>query len=136
VAWASAMPYTLSLVFALLATLAWLEGRAWTAAILTVASLLSRPLALALPVVLFLIRRPAAMRDRAALGLSAAAVIATALAESSARLTASLMEFSAGPRLTLAATAPWRYLWRTIWPAALTPLDPLALAPRTDPTAI
>jgi len=62
--------------------------------------------------------------------------MAFALAESSARLTASLAEFGVGPRLTLAATAPFLYLWRTIVPMNLTPLDPLALTPRTDPLLI
>jgi Flp pilus assembly protein TadD len=62
--------------------------------------------------------------------------IAAALAESTARLTASFAEFGLGPRLTLAAAAPWRYLWRTIVPMDLTPLDPLTLTPRTDVVAI
>ena len=136
VAWASAMPYSLALVFALLSTIAWVDGRAWTAAILVALSLLSRPLALALPVVLWLIRRPTTTRERLALLFAAACVAGTAAAESSARLTATLAEVGLGARLTLAATAPWRYLWRTIWPARLTPLDPLALAPQTDTLAI
>jgi tetratricopeptide (TPR) repeat protein len=136
VAWASAMPYSLALLFALLATIAWFDGRAWTAAILVGLSLLSRPLALALPVILWLIRRPTTTRERLALLFAAAGVAATAAAESSARLTATLAEVGPGARLTLAATAAWRYLWRTIWPARLTPLDPLALAPQTDMLAI
>ena len=32
-----------------------------------------------------------------------------------------------GPRLTLAATAPFTYLWRTLAPVRLSPLDPLPL---------
>ena len=136
VAWASAMPYSLALLFALLATLAWLDGWAWTAAILVQLSLFSRPLALALPVVLWLIRRPSTRRELVALLLSLAGAAAAALAESSARLTATLAEVGLGARLTLAATAPWRYLWRTIWPERLTPLDPLALTPQTDALAI
>jgi Flp pilus assembly protein TadD len=136
VAWASAMPYSLALLFALLAALAWLERRAWIAVILVVLSLLSRPLAFALPVVLWLIRRPVTARERGALLFAAVCAAAAAAAESSARLTASVAEFGPGPRLTLAATAPWRYLWRTVWPAGLTPLDPLALAPHTEPVAM
>ena len=136
VAWASAMPYSLALLFALLATLAWLDGWAWTAAILVQLSLFSRPLALALPVVLWLMRRPSTTREVVALLMALAGAALAALAESSARLTATLAEFGAGARLTLAATAPWRYLWRTIWPERLTPLDPLALAPQTDALAI
>jgi Flp pilus assembly protein TadD len=136
VVWASAMPYPLALVFGLLATLAWLEARAWSAAILVLLSLLSRPLALALPVILWIIRRPATTRERSALLFAAACAVVTATAESYARLTASFAEFGLGARLTLAATAPWRYLWRSVWPVDLTPLDPLALTPRTDLLAI
>ena len=136
VAWASAMPYALATMLAIAAALAWLDGCAWLAAILAALSLLSRPLALALPAILFLVRRPATKRERAALAVAAVVSVAAAAAESSARLTASLTEFGAGARLTLAATAPWRYLWRTIVPTGLTPLDPLALAPRTDVPAI
>jgi tetratricopeptide (TPR) repeat protein len=136
VAWASAMPYTLALTFALLATLAWLQRRSWSAALLLGLSLLSRPLALTLPAILWVVRRPATARQRWALLFAAGCVVAAAAAESSARLTASLTEFGPGARLTLAATAPWRYLWRTLWPVGLTPLDPLALNPRTEPFAI
>ncbi len=136
VAWASAMPYALSLLLALAAALAWIEGRAWPAAIFAALSLLSRPLLLALPAIFFLLRRPRNNGERTALAVTATAAVAAALAESSARLTASLAEFPAGARLTLAATAPWRYLWRTIYPVDLTPLDPLALTPQTSVVAI
>ena len=136
VAWASAMPYALAVAFGLLATLAWLQGRAWSAAILLALSLLSRPIALTLPAVLWMIRRPSTARERGAVLFAAACAGAAALAESSARLTASLTEFGPGARLTLAATAPWRYLWRMVWPVDLTPLDPLALNPQTDVVAI
>ena len=136
VAWASAMPYALAVAFGLLATLAWLQGRAWSAAILLALSLLSRPIALTLPVVLWMIRRPATTRERGAVLFAAACAGAAALAESSARLTASLTEFGPGARLSLAATAPWRDLWRIVWPVDLTPLDPLALNPQTDVFAI
>jgi protein O-mannosyl-transferase len=132
VAWASAMPYALALAFGLLATRAWVRRRPWSAAILVALSLLSRPLALALPVVLWMIRRPVTTGERCALLFAAAGAAGAAAAESSARLTASLAEFGPGARLTLAATAPWRYLWRTIWPVDLTPLDPLALNPQAD----
>jgi Flp pilus assembly protein TadD len=136
VAWASAMPYGLALLLALAATLAWIAGRAWSAAILVVLSLLARPLALALPIVLWLVRRPTTRREWLALLVAALSAAGAAAAESSARLTATLAEVGVGARLTLAATAPWRYLWRTIWPARLTPLDPLALAPQTDTLAM
>ena len=133
---ASAMPYALALVFGLLATLMWLEARAWSAAILVLLSLLSRPLALASPVILWMLRRPATTRERSALLFAAVCAAVSTMAESSARLTASFAEFGLGARLTLAATAPWRYLWRSLWPVDLTPLDPLALTPRSDLLAI
>jgi Flp pilus assembly protein TadD len=136
IAWASAMPYALAAAFALTATLAWVNGRGAIAVVLFAVSLLARPIALLLPAVLWLLRRPASVRERAIVGVMAIAAAATAFVESSARLTATLTEFGVGARLTLAATAPWRYLWRTIWPVDLTPLDPLALSPRTEPIAI
>lgn len=132
VAWASAMPYTLAAVFAIAATIAWADARAWTAATLCAASFLSRPIAFALPVVLWMLRRPSSAGDRVALLAAGGAAAAAALVESSARLTASLSEFGVGPRLELAAAAPWRYLWLTIWPVELTPLHALASAPVTN----
>jgi Flp pilus assembly protein TadD len=149
VAWASAMPYSLALLLALLSTLAWLHGRSWTAVALFVCSLLARPIAMALPLIWLAIgpadagphdSKKASPHDTrrtwrpASAGLAAA--VGFTLAESSARLTATLAELGIGARLTLAATAPWRYLWRTIVPVGLTPLDPLALSPRTDVPAI
>ena len=125
VAWASAMPYALALLFALLATRAWVDGRSWAAVGWLTASLAARPVALGLPFVFLAL--PVRRRGAALAGIALAA--AFAIAESSARLAASIAEFGVGPRLTLAAAAPWRYLWRTILPAGLTPLDPLALAP-------
>jgi len=58
VAWSSAMPYTLALLFALLATLAFLEARDRRpmfalSVTLYAMSLLARPIAIGLPVVLF-----------------------------------------------------------------------------------
>ena len=136
VVWASAMPYALASIFVLAATLAWIEDRSLTASFLFTLSLLARPLALGLPAVLWILRRPESNRARGSIGAMAVVAVAAALAESSARLAASIDEFGAGARLTLAATAPWRYLWRTVAPVELTPLDPLALAPRTDTAAI
>jgi tetratricopeptide (TPR) repeat protein len=132
VAWASAMPYPLALVFAVAATLAWTDSRPLTAAALFGASLLARPLAFLLPVVFWMTRAPSGRRDRLALASMIVIGIVAAALESSARLTATLGEFGIGPRMTLAAAAPWRYLWRTIWPVDLTPVDPLALTPQTN----
>jgi Flp pilus assembly protein TadD len=136
VAWSSAMPYSLALLFALLSMGAWLDGRSWTAVAWFAVSLLARPIAFAMPLLwLFVMPASAGQPWRPAFaGVTLA--IAAAIAESSARLTATLDQFGIGPRLTLAASAPWRYLWRTIAPVNLTPLDPLALTPRTDAGAI
>ncbi len=137
VAWASAMPYSLALLLALVSMRAWLAGRHWAAVAWLTLSLLARPIALALPVVWWVIGRGKVARHssermwRPALAGLAIAV-AAALAESTARLTATLAEFGIGARLTLTAAAPWQYLWRTVIPVGLTPLDPLALTPRTD----
>jgi len=130
VAWASAMPYTLALLAALLATWAWMRGRVATALACLVASLLARPIAIGLPLVWV------AIGPWRAAGIGLALAAAAGLVESSARLSASLAEFGIGPRLTLAAAAPWTYLWRTVAPVGLTPLDPLALTPRADPAII
>jgi Flp pilus assembly protein TadD len=150
VAWASAMPYSLALLFAVLSMLAWVHGRSWTAVGLFAASLLARPIAFVLPVIWAVVgptigRAEAGLHEKSArfnmqswkpIVAGLALALTAAMAESSARLTASLDEFGPGPRLTLAASAPWRYLWRTVAPFNLTPLDPLALTPRTDIGAI
>jgi tetratricopeptide (TPR) repeat protein len=136
VVWASAMPYPLALLFALVATLAWFGQRPWTAVAALTLSLLARPLVFLLPIVLWIAHRPAGRRGRLAMMSMVAAAAAAVAFESSARLTASVDQFGIGPRLTLAAAAPWRYLWRTLWPIDLTPLDPLALTPQMDPVVI
>ena len=163
VAWASAMPYALALLFALLSTLAFFNagdrGSMLALSITLFAmSLLARPIAIGLPVVLYALaalRRP---RQRAAimgsgtrraapsgppsatgvfaLWVSIALAVAAAYVESGARSGGTMRDVSAGARLTLALTAPFRYLWRTIAPFGLTPVDPLALAPRANVTEI
>jgi protein O-mannosyl-transferase len=172
VAWASAMPYALALLFALLSTHAFLDARdRWPIVVLSIAlyalSLLARPIALGLPVALFLgvalrgrgdVRAqgsglraergntadnprsalsplPSALVSTGVLLLLASVTVAAAYVESHAR-TAAAADVSVGARLTLALTAPFRYLWRTIAPFDLTPLDPLALTPRADVTSI
>jgi tetratricopeptide (TPR) repeat protein len=144
VAWTSAMPYSLALLFALLSTLAfmeWISGRRRALLISVVCyaiSLLARPIALGLPAVLFALRwwleRPRPRTGSIVRTLSPYAALAAVAAyfESHARATSSLSEVGIGPRLTLACTAPFRYLWRTIAPFNLTPLDAIALRPRTD----
>src|SRR5207249_8567009 len=99
-------------------------------------SLLARPVALGLPVALFavdwLIAREKSVRRIVPF---VALAVAAAFVESAARPTAPLADVGIGARLTLAATAPFKYLWRTAVPLRLTPLDPLALAPRADVSA-
>src|SRR5437899_6665811 len=135
VAWASAMPYSLALLFALLSTLIFLEPQrtallTTTSVALFAASLLARPVAFGLPVVLWVldVRRNRVRRLTPFVVLAVGAVFL----ESRARVTATFAEVGAGARFTLACTAPFKYLWRTIVPVKLTPLDPLALTPRGD----
>lgn len=128
VAWASAMPYALALLFALLSTLAWMNRRLMRALLLFALSLLARPVALGLPVV-WLVLGPL---KPAALFAAAVLAIAAAVLESTARQTATLTEVGIAARLTSAITAPFIYLWRTAAPLNLTPLDPLTLTPRGD----
>jgi len=147
VAWSSAMPYTLALLFALLATLAFLEARDRRpmfalSVTLYAMSLLARPIAIGLPVVLFTLDWYAAGtrvgrygRIRRTLPFVVLAA-AAAYVESTARLRAAISDVGVGARLTLALTAPLRYLWKTVAPFDLTPLDSLALAPRADITLI
>jgi Flp pilus assembly protein TadD len=71
-----------------------------------------------------------------ALWVSIALAVAAAYVESGARSGGTMRDVSAGTRLTLALTAPFRYLWRTIAPFGLTPVDPLALAPRANASEI
>jgi len=148
VAWSSATPYALALLFALLSTLAFLDARGRPPMIaLSIAlyamSLLARPIAIGLPVVLFALDwwrgadtpvGPYARLWRTLPFVLLAA--AAAYVESTARLTAAISDVSVGARLTLALTAPFRYLWKTVAPFDLTPLDPLALTPRADITLI
>ena len=177
VAWASAMPYALALLFALLSTLVFLDARDRTSVLalsisLYAMSLLARPIALGLPIVFYCLAalkgppykgcaiareagtggaddRSAVADDAGTRGAalsgpptaiavlaSVALAILAAFVESRARTAATMGDVTVGARLTLALTAPFRYLWKTIAPVRLTPLDPLAIAPRTDATLI
>jgi tetratricopeptide (TPR) repeat protein len=134
-AWASAMPYALALSFALLSLLAFLDagGRWWGMALaiaLYAMSLITRPIAIGLPVVLVIWNWEFGIWKRVM--PFALLAVAAAFVESLARTGAAVSGVSVGARLTLASTAPFRYLWRTVAPFHLTPLDPLALTPRAD----
>jgi tetratricopeptide (TPR) repeat protein len=143
VAWISAMPYALALAFLLASLRAYLRvaartptGQPVAALVLYAASLAARPVALGFPVVLvaldvWLLER------RTRTSLSAAwpfAVLAVAAAgiESVAR-TPGIDNTPWSYRVQSAASAPFLYLWHTIAPLSLTPLDVLPLDPVANP---
>ena len=148
VAWASAFPYVLSLTFALLALLIYfkyVERPAklllWCAVASFAVSQLARASAVAFPVVLLLLdwyplrrrsRAPSASWRHLLVEKVPFFIVAlmAAAAESWARELATLEEVGLGARLTMAAAAPFLYLWRTVFPVALSPLDPLPIEPR------
>lgn len=146
VAWASGLPYPLSLVPLLLSGLSYLRyaeaasgARRFLAfsVILYAVALLFRPVAPALPLLLLLLdwglgRLARVGWSRALaekLPFALLALLATA-AEASARSFAPLARVGLGARASQAALAPFVYLWRTLWPVELSPLDPLALDSR------
>lgn len=146
VAWASALPYLLSYGPLLVAMGCWLrwvregnEQQRWLAVGLFAVSQLARVTAPLFPIVLGVValairqaqpRRPAdvwlATWPFAAIALPLAAV------EASARQAESLGDFGLGPRLAWALTHPALYLWRTLVPAAASPLDVLPRVPEPD----
>ena len=156
VAWASALPYLLALALLLLSMLAYLRyldgarpgaplPRRWLvlALVAYAASLLARPIGLGLPLVLLLLdaydgrltldRAPGSLRiplfEKVPFAVLAGAA---ALVEAGARPLVSLERVGTGARLSQAVVAPFVYLWRTLAPFGLTPLDPLPLEPRTS----
>lgn len=145
VAWVSAMPYALATLLALAGTWAWLRDAArtarpsWLALALFAVSLLARPLALGLPVVLAALdrwwfgrpMRSSLLRALPFAGLAAAA----AAAELVARAPASV-DVPWAYRLQSAVSAPFVYLWRSLAPVSLTPLDVLPLDPVGSPVVM
>ncbi len=159
VAWASAFPYVAALFWLLLSALAysrWAErtgatprasSSPWLAGSIACygLSLLCRPVALPFPLVLtaldvypFRLTDQTSMasanrRSRRRLLLTKLPflllAVAALAAEWRARPIESVAEYGIGARLTAAAIAPFLYLWRTVWPVGLTPLDPLPLDP-------
>jgi tetratricopeptide (TPR) repeat protein len=140
VAWASALPYLLSLVPLLAASLGYLRfagggARAWLgpSAGLYGVSLLCRAAAPGFPLVLLLLDVWLGRTRRGWLGPLleklpfAALAVAATLAEANARRFAPLEQVALAARLADSALAPFVYLWRTLWPAGLTPLDVLPL---------
>ena len=143
VAWISAMPYALALAFLLASLVAYLRTAARAPARLPVAALMlyaaslaARPVALGFPVALVVLdlwlleRRP-----RASLSTTwpfAVLAVAAAGIESVAR-TPGVDDAPWLYRLQSAAAAPFVYLWHTIAPVSLTPLDVLPADPVASP---
>jgi protein O-mannosyl-transferase len=139
VAWASAFPYVLSLFALLLSFLAYVDGRVPLSIALYGASLLTRATALGYPLLLLVVDVYPLARRRAGVSRMllekapfAALAAAAAVAEWLARDVATLQDIGVAPRLAMALAAPFVYLFRLIWPARLSPLRPLAIAPAAD----
>jgi len=146
IAWASALPYLLSYAPLLVAVGCWLlwtrGGRMalWWAALGAFAvSQLARVTAPLLPLVLVaLARADGASRERSmqtlirAAAPFAALVAPLAIIEAGARDVETLGDIGLGPRLAWALLNPGLYLWRTVMPAGLSPLDVLPRDPQPD----
>jgi tetratricopeptide (TPR) repeat protein len=148
VAWASAFPYVLSLAPLLLAFLLYLEHGSCTAPSrsagwLSLAigaysvSLLARASAIGFPLVLLAVDvYPLRRRINGRVLLEKLPIILIALAaavtESHAREVASLQDVGIGARLTMAATSPFIYLGRTVFPVRLSPMDAVPISPTLD----
>ncbi len=143
VAWISALPYALALALTLASLAAYVRAgvhtsqRWWMAAlVLYAASLMARPVALGFPVVLigvdvWLLQRSARASVRKVWPFAVFAVLA-AVVESTARVPG-LNDASWVVRLQWASSAPFVYLWHTVAPLGLTPLDALPLTPVARP---
>jgi protein O-mannosyl-transferase len=146
VAWASALPYLLSaapLLGSLLCWVAWARTGAervrWSSVGLFAVSQLARVSAPLLPLALLVLTPaipgaiarpwPALIRAIVPFGVVAAPL---ALLEASARQTESIADIGLGPRLAWTLTHPAQYVWRTIVPGTLNPLDPLPRLPVAD----
>ncbi|MGE0815303.1 MAG: tetratricopeptide repeat protein [Vicinamibacterales bacterium] len=146
VAWASALPYLLSYAPLLLAVGCWVTwvrhgsaGALACAVGLYAVSQLARVTAPLLPGVLILLaladprarKRPIAALAGAVLPF---VLVAAPLAwlEAGAREVESLADFGPGPRVSWALVHPAEYVWRTLRPVDLSPLDPLPRVPSPD----
>ena len=146
IAWASALPYLLSCAPLLVAVGCWVQwtrgGRAalwWVALGAFGVSQLARVTAPFLPFVLVaLARADGAARTRTTQSLVravapfAALVIPLAAVEAGARDVEMLGDIGLGPRLAWTLLNPGLYLWRTVMPAGLSPLDVLPRDPQVD----
>jgi Flp pilus assembly protein TadD len=140
VAWASALPYVLSLTMLLGAFWAYLDGRPIVSIGCYATSLLIRASAIGFPLALLVVDiYPLERRRRTSLGRLALEKIpfavlagAAAIVEVKAREIASFQEVGIGARLTMAVTAPFVYLGRTLLPLRLSPLHPLPISPALE----
>ena len=146
VAWISALPYALALALMLASLLAHLRAapprvRRWRFAALALycGSLLARPVALGFPAVLVivdvLLLKRSARASAAAATPFAVVAVAAAAGEAIARVPG-LAETPWLYRAQSAAIAPFVYLWHTIAPISLTPLDVLPLDPAVSPAVM
>ena len=145
-AWASALPYLLSYAPLLVAVGCWLQwtrgGRValwWVALGAFAVSQLARVTAPLLPLVLVaLARADEASRARSTRALVRAAVpfallvSPLALIEAGTRDVEALGDIGLSPRLAWTLLNPGLYLWRTVSPAGLSPLDVLPRDPQID----
>ena len=146
VAWASALPYLLSAAPLLGSMLCWVswartgaERARWSSVGLFAASQLARvttpllPLALVVltPAIPGAIARPWPALIRAIVPFGVVAAPLTLL-EASARQTESIADIGLGPRLAWTLIHPAQYVWRTLVPGTLNPLDPLPRLPVAD----
>jgi tetratricopeptide (TPR) repeat protein len=146
VAWASALPYLLSAAPLLGSLICWVlwarsgsERARWSSVGLFAVSQLARVTAPLLPIALVVLTPaipgaiarswPALVRAVVPMGVVAAPLAAL---EASARVAESLSDVGVGPRLAWALTNPAHYLWRTLVPGTLNPLDALPRLPDAD----
>ncbi len=147
IAWASALPYLLSFAPLLGAVGCWVTwsrakrrpGLWWAALALYAVSQLARVTAPFLPLVLYLLTRaddrarPRSRRELAQAAVPLAAIaVPLALLEASARNVEALSYIGLAPRLTWTLQHPGQYLWRTLAPFDVSPLDVLPRDPQPD----
>ncbi|MGE0463491.1 MAG: tetratricopeptide repeat protein [Vicinamibacterales bacterium] len=138
-AWISALPYALGVSLALASTWAWLAasapgaGRSLVPAVLLfAASLAARAVALGLPAVFVILDTSLHRRALRASVVRALPFAGLAVASAGVEYLARAPGLAEVPwlyRLQSAASAPFVYLWRTVLPVRLTPLDVLPLDP-------
>ena len=146
VAWISALPYALALALLLASLLAYLRTAAhapahWPFAALALygASLGARPIALGFPIVLLVVDTWLLKRLPRAVAATVWPFAILAVVAAGVETVARAPGLSDAPwlyRLQTAASAPLVYLWHTVAPTALTPLDVLPIDPVASPAVV